>query len=92
MGMGQNYATRTWTTGISHWFHLPGCHFGYLFVTQSHITTLVYRRIVIQIGATFLLARNRLRGAGVKIKPPGNGPEVLVIGSIYQGAILGSYF
>ena len=28
----------------------------------------------------------------VKIKPPGIGPLVLVIVSIYQGSILGSYF
>ena len=28
----------------------------------------------------------------VKIKPPGIGPQVLVIVSIYQGAILGTYF
>ena len=32
-GMGQNSTT---TTGFSHCFHLPGCHFGYLFLTHSH--------------------------------------------------------
>ena len=29
---------RLWTTGFSHCFHLPGCHFGYLFPTHSHLT------------------------------------------------------
>ena len=37
LGMGQNEATRNWTTGFSHCFHLPGCHFGYLFLTHSHL-------------------------------------------------------
>ena len=27
-----------------------------------------------------------------KIKPPGIGPQVLLLGSIYQGSILGAYF
>ena len=28
----------------------------------------------------------------VKMKPPGIGPQVLVLGSIYQGFVLGTYF
>ena len=28
----------------------------------------------------------------VKLKPPGIGPQVSVLGSIYQGFILGTYF
>ena len=28
----------------------------------------------------------------VKIKPPGCGPQVLVLGSIYQGSILAAHF
>ena len=33
--MGQNDFTRNWTAGFSPRFHLPGFHFGYLFLTHS---------------------------------------------------------
>ena len=28
------------TTGFSPWFHLPGFHFGYPFLTHSHVIVL----------------------------------------------------
>ena len=34
MGMGQNY---TWGSGLIPCFHLLGFHFGYIFLTHSHI-------------------------------------------------------
>ena len=34
----------------------------------------------------------RLMWAWVKIKPPGIGPQVFFVVSIYQGSILGTYF
>ena len=39
MGVGQNKTTRNWTAGFCPWFQLPGFHFGYLFLTHSHITS-----------------------------------------------------
>ena len=37
-GMGQNSTTRIlWTAGGSHCFNLAGFHFGYLFLTHTHL-------------------------------------------------------
>ena len=47
LGMGQNHMgnygsnlNHQGTAGFSLWFHLPGFHFGYLFLTHSHITNM----------------------------------------------------
>ena len=39
IGVGQNLTTRNRTAGFSPWFHLPGFHLGYPFLTHSHIGT-----------------------------------------------------
>ena len=49
-------------------------------------------RLLGTIFEAMLTKSSPLKWVWVEFYPPGNGPQVLVIVSIYQGAILGTYF
>ena len=64
VGMGQNLIIRVWAAGLSPCFHLPGFHFGYIFLNHSHVYCNAILLWVIDLltGNAFALCHSRIWG------------------------------
>ena len=71
LGMGQNETTRNWTAGFGPCFHLPGFHFGHLFLTHCQLAFTLHSAMWVLLQPPNGLQPAGCYGHKVYIRPTG---------------------